>query len=194
MIPAILYGAGEPPVDLALRQSEIERLLAIDKVHTIINLSLAADGGAQEQQVMFRELQRDPITRRPLHADLVRVRADKELHVTVEVHGVGSPIGVREGGILERPVRDVEIRCLPTDLPERLEVDISELKINAAYHAREIPLHGSMHLVTDPETVLFHVVVPRAAVAAEVAAAPEGEEAAEGEPEVIGKKKGEEAE
>ncbi|MCX7016123.1 MAG: 50S ribosomal protein L25 [Candidatus Sumerlaeota bacterium] len=195
LIPAILYGAGEAPVDLALPQKEIERLLAIDRVHTIINLRLAGADGAQEQQVMFRELQRDPVTRRPVHADLIRVRADQELHVTVEVHGAGTPTGVREGGILERPVREVEIRCLPADLPEHLEVDISGLKINGSFHARELPLGGSMHLVTDPETVLFHVAIPRAAAAVEAEKeAAEGEEAEEGEPEVIGKKKAEEAE
>lgn len=182
MVPAILYGGEAQPESLTVPRHELELLLK--QTHAM--LTLEREGG--EQSVMIGEIQRDPLSHEPIHIDFMRIEAGHEVHAHVEVVGVGAAIGVREGGVLERPVREIEIRCLPADLPERVEVNIEELKVNESIKAGDIPLGENIHLVTDPSTVLFHVAIPKAAEA-ETA-----EVAAEAQPEIVGKKKEAEAE
>ena len=176
-IPAVLYGGEKEPRQLSLDKHDLD--LALKQSHTMLHLNL--DGA--EQTVMLGEIQRDPTNYKLVHLDLMRVEAGHEVHAHVEVHGVGTPVGVREGALLERPVREVEVRCMPTDLPEIIEVDISHLGINQSIKAGDLPLGDKIHLVTDPDTLMFHVLVAKAAVEAPA----EGEEAAG--PELVGKKK-----
>ena len=178
LIPAILYGGEGEPQQLAVSRYDLEKLLK--KTRTMLTLGI----NGQEQSAMFGDLQRDPISHSIIHVDLVRVEAGHEVHAHVEVIGTGTPVGVREGALLERPVREVEVRCLPADLREKVEIDISGMKINDAIKAGDLDLGGNMHLVTDPDTVLFHVLLAKAA-AEETA---EGEEGAT-QPELVGKKK-----
>lgn len=182
-VPAILYGGEGQPQSLTLSEHALK--MALKQTHTMMTLNYE---GA-EMIVMVGEIQRDPLSNALVHVDLTRVQAGHEVHAHLEVIGQGAPIGVREGGVLERPVREVEIRCLPKDLPEKIEIDITNLQVNESIKAGDLSLGEGIHLVTDPDTLLFHVAVPKAAVEA---AAEEAEE--EAQPELVGKKKEDEGE
>jgi len=187
MLPAVLYGGDKEAVSLALEKRALDHLLHSQGAHSIIDLHIESPDGPVKEQAMLLEFQRDPVTQHLLHADLIRIQAGQQIHVHVEVTGVGAPIGVREGGILERPAREVEIRCLPGDIPEHIEVDIGALALNHSVRAGDLTLSSNLHLITDPGVVLFHVAAPRAVAVAEPKA--EEAEAEEAEPEVIGGKK-----
>jgi large subunit ribosomal protein L25 len=147
---------------------------------------------------MLRELQRDPVTERLLHVDFLRIDPDRPMHVSVPVRLLGMAEGVKnEGGILDFVQRQVEVSCLPANIPESLAVDISELHLNQNVAVKQLEVGEGIEILDDPESILA-VVVPSRAAEVEVAEAEEEaaeEAAAEGEePEVIGKGKEAEAE
>ena len=187
-IPAVIYGAGDAPQKVALQGHEFEVMMGRGEAENAI-LSMEFDAVASSSEVntvVIRELQRDPVTRHILHVDLYRIRMDVENDFEVPIHGVGSPIGVKEGGILESQRRVVEIRCLPTILPSSIEIDLADLKVNHSKHVSDLIVPDGVTVLSDPDEVLFTILPPKAEAvpaAAEVAA----EEVAE--PEVIGKKK-----
>jgi len=195
-VPAVVYGGKKDPESVSVEAANLEVLLRQGGAHAIIDI--AVEGG-KEQTAMVREVQRHPVSSQILHADLQRIQADQMIQTTVEIKAVGAPVGVREGGVLEHPVREVEIRCLPSDLPRFIEAEIEELQIQDSFRAGDLTLDEKIELLTDPQTALFHVAIPRA-VEEET---PEGEEGEEGEavegeegaePEVIGEKKDSEEE
>jgi len=179
LVPAVIYGTGEEPQMVSLNQRELER--ALSKANAETNLfKLAGEG--KDATVVIREIQRDPLTRRYLHVDLFRVRMDEEAEFEVPVHAVGTPQGVREGGLLETHLRAIIVRCTPANLPEEIKADIAGLQINQTYHVSDLPLPANVSLVTEGGETLFAVHALKAAAA----------ESAEGgvkEPEVVGKKK-----
>ena len=191
LVPAIVYGGKKEPESVAIEASNLEILLRQGGAHAIIDITVE---GGEEQTAMVREVQRHPVSSKIIHADLQRIQADVKIQTTVEIKAVGAPIGVREGGSLEHPVREVEIRCLPVDLPRFIEANIEELQMQDSFRVSELTLPEKIELLTEPETVLFHVAIPRV----EEEVVPEGEEGEEGElaegeegegPEVIGEKK-----
>jgi large subunit ribosomal protein L25 len=175
------------------------RILHSDSgVNTLITLTL--DGS--ESQVMVKEYQLDPVTHQLLHADFYQLAMDRAITVTVPIAIKGEPKGVKQqGGLLDFVTREVEVQCLPTDIPEHIDVDVAELMLHQAVRVRDVPADPKGKMVTEPDTMLVHVVLPKAeeapaaaeGEAAAVAAAP----AAPAEPEVIKKgkveKEGEEA-
>lgn len=204
-VPAVVYGAvknGERPegVPVAVDPKEVLRILHSDSgVNTIITLKL--DGS--ESQVMVKEYQLDPVSHHLLHADFYQLAMDRAIVVSVPISVKGEPAGVKQqGGVLDFVTREVEVECLPTDIPGHIEIDVSELMLHQAVRVRELPGSPKWKVVTEPDTMLVHVVMPKAE---EVAAAPEGEAAVAAaaapavpaEPEVIKKgkveKEGEEA-
>jgi len=196
-IPAVVYGAFQQPVSVALDPREINKIIRSNTgFNTIFNLSIA---GGETTPVMVVDQQVDPIKGHLLHADLKRIDLSKRIRVAVPVHTTGEPAGVKvQGGLLEVVTRSIEIECLPDEIPESYTVDVSELMIGQSKRASDVSVAGSIKLLSAPDTVIAHVVALRAeevAPAAEAAAAPE---AAAGttpaEPEVIKKgKKDEEA-
>jgi large subunit ribosomal protein L25 len=193
-IPAVVYGAHQDPISVAVNPREILRIMASSTgLNTIFNLQV---NGSAPTPVMVVDQQVDPITGTLLHADFKRIDLSKRLRVTIPVHTHGEPKGVKQqSGMLDIVNRSVEIECLPDDIPEKFEMDISELMLGQSRRASDIPLSGSMKLLSAPDSVIAHVVTHRgeeeaAAVApAEAAATP----AAGAEPEVIKKGKKEEA-
>lgn len=184
--PAIVYGAGKEPVAIAISPKELNRILRSAGGHnTIFNLDIP---GMENTPVMIVDSQRDPVTEKLLHADLKRIDLAKKLRVKVAVHFAGEPVGVKlQGGLLEVVNREFEIECLPDDIPEHFSVDISQLNLNQAVRAGDVPLTDKMSLVSHGDLVLVHVV---GAKAEEVAAPVEGAVAATtAEPEVIKKGK-----
>ncbi len=194
-IPAIVYGAFQDPVSIAVNPREINKILhSSTGYNTIFNLAI--DGGGATP-VMVVDHQNDPIKGTLLQADFKRIDLTKRLRVTVPVHTSGEPKGVKQqGGLLEIVTRAVEIDCLPDDIPEHFTVDVTELMIGQSKRASDILMGGSIKLMSPADAVIAHVVALRAeevaAPAAEGAAAPAEGAPAPAEPEVIKKGKKEE--
>jgi large subunit ribosomal protein L25 len=189
LAPAVLYGSGGPSVAVSVDPIAVNKILHSSTGHnTIFNLSVQ-DGEATP--VMIVDWQSDPVRENLLHVDLKRIDLTKQISVKVRVLTTGDPKGVKiQGGLLEVITREIEIECLPDDIPEFYTVDVTELMIGQNLRASEIALGGSTKLVSSPEQVIAHVV----ALKAEEVAAPaaEGAAAAPAEPEVIKKGKKEE--
>ena len=186
-VPAIVYGGPGGPEAVALSPKELVKILNSKAGHnTIFNLNV---GGGENTPVMIVDWQFDPVKDALLHADLKRIDLDKRISVNVPVLTQGDPRGVKlQGGIHEIVTRELEIECLPDDIPEQFIVDVTELNVGQSIRASDIPLSGSMKLLTLPDAVISHVVSLKAE---EVA--PAAEIAAPGtEPEVIKKGKKEE--
>ena len=190
-IPAVLYGAGKDSVAVTVSPKEITKILNSSSGHnTIFNLDVH---GAENTPVMIIDWLHHPVKDSLMHIDLKRIELDKTIRVKVPVHVTGEPIGVKlQGGQLDLVVREIEFEMLPDDIPEHFTVDASGLNIGQGIRASDLPVTGSMVLMSPPETVIAHVVAIRDSVVAE----PEGEAAAAAatpaEPEVVKKGKKEE--
>jgi large subunit ribosomal protein L25 len=201
-IPAVVYGArkdGQQPegVPVAVDPKEVLRILHSESgANTLINLKL--DGDA-ESRVMVRDYQLDPITHQLLHADFYQLAMDKAIVVSVPIVVKGEAAGVKQqGGLLDFVTREIQVQCLPTDIPEHIDVDVSELALHQSIRVKDIAANPKWKAVTDGETMLVHVVMPKAeesaaTTAAEGAAAAPAAAAA-AEPEVIKKGKTEKEE
>ncbi len=189
--PGVLYGVTESSVALAVSPKEITRILSSKTGHnTIFNLALT---GGENTPVMIVDWQSDPVKDTLLHVDMKRIDLTKRIVVKIPVHTHGEPTGVKlQGGLHEVISREIEIECLPDDIPEEFIVDVTELGLNQSIRASSIPMSGSMKLVSPGDAVISHVVLLKA----EVVATPAEGEAAAGatgaEPEVIKKGKKEE--
>jgi large subunit ribosomal protein L25 len=177
--PGILYGAGGESVAVALSPKEVNKILHSNTGHnTIFNVSVT---GGETVPVMVVDWLHDPVKANLLHVDLKRIDLTLRLRVKVPVHTSGEPKGVKlQGGLHELITREVEIECLPDDIPEHFTLDATELSIGEALRASQIPMTGSMKLVSNPESVISHVVSMKAeevavvdAAVAPVAAEPE---------------------
>jgi len=185
-IPAVVYGAGKESVAVSVSPKDIERILhSSSGVNTIFNLDIQ---GVETTPVMVVDWQHDPVKSNLLHVDLKRIDLTRRLHVKVPVHTTGEPRGVKEqGGLYEIISREIEIECLPDEIPEHFTVDVSRLGIGQSLRAGDIPLSGSMKLLSPADLVISHVVATRgSAVEAEAASAETAE------PEVVKKGKKEE--
>ncbi len=190
--PAVLYGAGGAAVAVAVNPKDIKRILNSKTGHnTIFNVALK---NGENTPVMIVDWQNDPIKEHLLHVDLKRIDLTKQIRVKVPVHAHGDPKGVKlQGGLHELITREIEVECLPDDIPEEYTIDVTELMIGQNIRAGDIPLGGSARLVSPADAVISHVVALKAEEAP--AAATEGAPAAAGaEPEVIKKGKKEEEE
>jgi large subunit ribosomal protein L25 len=197
LVPAVLYGAYKDAVSISVDPKSIQKILRSKTGHnTIFNLSVE---GIETTPVMVVDGQYDPIRSNLLHVDLKRIDLTKRIRVSVPVVTHGEAKGIKlQGGLLEVVAREVEIECLPDEIPEHFTVDVTELMIGQSQRAGDIALTGSMKLLSPPEAVIAHVVVVKVveevapAAAADAAAPVAGEAAAE--PEVIKKGKKEEDE
>jgi large subunit ribosomal protein L25 len=190
-IPAVLYGgqkAGENAEPIAVDPKVLMRILHSESgLNTLIALSL----NGSSTRVLVKEYQVDPVTHKLLHVDFYRIAMDKVLTVTVPVVVKGEPKGVKQqGGVLDFVHREVEVECLPADIPDKIEIDVSELLLNEAIRVRDLPPDPKFKVVTEGDVMLVHVEMPKAEepepAAVDVAAAAT---AAPAEPEVIKKGK-----
>jgi large subunit ribosomal protein L25 len=181
LIPGVLYGEKKESVPLAVSPKEIGAILkSASGENTLFDLDL---GGAK-RKVILKEYQLEPLKGRLLHADFYEVALDKELHVNVHIEITGTAIGVkRDGGIIDFVTRELEVACLPTDIPDKIVVDVTDLEMNKHIRVHDLKLSDKVRVLTDPEVVIVHVVAPRAEE--EVAAAAAPAEGAPAEPEVI---------
>jgi large subunit ribosomal protein L25 len=184
-MPAVVYGGEAGPAPVAVNPKDLNKILHSKTGHnTIFNLSI---GGKETVPVMIVDWQHDPIKENLLHVDLKRIDLSKRIAVKVPVVTQGDPKGVKlQGGIHEIITREIEIECLPDEIPEEFVVNVGELMIGQSVRASEIALSGSVKLLSPGDAVISHVVSLKAeevAPAAEVVAAPAAE------PEVIKKGK-----
>lgn len=183
MVPLTIYGSEGEAVSAAAPLRELAAILRSDTGHnTIFTLDVEGVGASE---VLFLDRQIDPLRGRLVHADLRRLVRGQKVEVTVPLHLVGDPVGVKEGGVLEQLVREIEISCQPRFIPEAINADVSNLGIHDVLHASDLPTDENVEILTAPETVIATVGVIREE---EEAAAPADEETP-AEPEVIGKGK-----
>jgi large subunit ribosomal protein L25 len=183
-VPAVVYGGAGEPAAVSVDPKEITRILNSRTGHnTIFQLSIT---GGEDTPVMIVDWQHEPIKESLLHVDLKRIDLSQRIVVKVPVVTVGDPKGVKlQGGIHEIITREIEVECLPNDIPEQFEVNVSELSIGQSIRAGEIPLVGSMTLVSPADAVISHVISLRAEEATTAEAAVTGAP----EPEVVKKGK-----
>jgi large subunit ribosomal protein L25 len=186
-IPAVVYGAGKPNVPISVdRKALSDAFRGGAGDNAIFLLKLA--GSDQSRHAMIREMQRDPVSRKPMHIDFVRVLMDVKIKVEVPIEIVGIAKGVKtDQGILDVVTREIEIECLPTDIPAHIPVDVTELAIGDAIRISDLKPVAGVEIVDNPEKVVVHVTHPTreeepVAAAAEGAAEPT-------EPEVLKKGK-----
>ena len=179
-IPAVVYGHREP-LAVVVDRHEFDTKFHHISESTIIRLQV----GSQAREVLIRDFQEDVVNGRVTHIDFYEVDKDRVLRTHVAVQLVGAPAGVKEGGLLEHFVHEIEVECLPSRLPEKIELDVNELKLGHSLHVRELPLVEGVRFLNSPEQVVCAVVHKRVEVEkpAAAAAAVEGEEAAATEEE-----------
>jgi large subunit ribosomal protein L25 len=193
-VPGILYGGdGGRATPIAVSPRALLKILHSESgLNTLISLKLA---GAGDARVLVKDFQLDPVTHQMLHADFYRVAMDKVLQVTIPVTVHGEPKGVKQqGGVLEFIRREIEIECLPGDIPEHIEIDVSELMLHQGVRVRDVPIDPRWKPLTEADAMLVHIILPKAEeapAAADVAAAATATPA---EPEVVKKGKKEEEE
>ncbi len=188
LVPAVLYGAGLEPLNITVDPKQMKRILSSESGHnTIFDLSAGGDSG----KAMIVDWQYEPIKGALLHVDLKRIAMDQLLRVSVPVALKGEAPGVKiQGGILEQMMREVEIECLPADIPGRLEADVSKLEFGQTIRVSDLPHSDKIKFITDENQAIAHVTAVKEVV---VAAPVEGVEAepTAAEPELIKKGKGE---
>ena len=188
LVPAVLYGAGLDPLNITVDPKQMKRILNSETGHnTIFDLTAGGDSG----KAMIVDWQFEPIKGALLHVDLKRIAMDKLLRVGVPVTLKGEAPGVKlQGGILEQMMREVEIECLPADIPGRIEADVSKLEFGQTIRVSDLPQLDKLKFITDANQAIAHVTAVKEVVAATPV---EGVEAAAttAEPEVIKKGKGE---
>ncbi len=190
-IPAIFYGANTASIPLTVAKTDIIRVLKSEAgENTIFKVSF----NSESRDAMIKELQIDPVTDELLHVDLYQIAMDKIIRVSVPVVPVGEAVGVKsEGGFVDFINREVEIECLPKDIPENIEIDISSLHIHQSVKADDVKTPEGVEMLTEPDTVLILIDVPHKEEEIIEEVEEEEEVIAEGEePEVIKKEKEEE--
>ncbi len=185
-IPAVLYGAGRETISIALDRHTFELMMSHQSAGATL-VSIDIEGEGKPVNAMIREVQHSPVKGTILHVDFQVIRMDQTLHAAVSLHFTGDAEGVKAGGVFMQSVREVMVEALPSDLPETLDVDISELEIGHTMTIADIEVPENVTILDDPETVVCSVTMPTAEVEEEEAA----EEAAE--PALVGEEPADEA-
>lgn len=188
-IPAVIYGHGRDPQSLALNARDLDKLLShIQAESTVIEVSV----GGHTAKTLIREIQRHPIKRQILHVDFQALVAGEKVTVSIPIVLTGIPEGVRlEGGVLDQTLREIEIEVDPSNIPDRIEYDVTNMVIGDSVHISDLKVPEGVEVQDDPETSVAVLAAPRAVIEETpvVAEAVEGEAGAVAEPEVIGRGK-----
>lgn len=176
-IPAVLYGGKDGSRAVAVSPVDITKILrSASGENTLFDL----DVEGKKRKVILKEYQVQPVTGRLLHADLYEVALDRMLEVDVHIELHGTPVGVKvQGGILDFITREIEVECLPTDIPEKIVVDVSGVELGKHVRVSDLELPDRVTCLTEPEVVIVHVVAPRAEAEETAAEGVEGDAAAQ---------------
>lgn len=200
-IPAVMYESGKDSLGLKVSEKEFVKVISTKAgTNVIINLKIsakpktspAAKGGPastgktrKDKTVMIKEIQKEPVHGNILHVDFNEISLTETLKVQVRVEPKGEPLGLKEGGTLERIIHEVDVECLPTEIPEKLEIDVSNLNIGDSVFVKDIIVSPGIKILQNPELIVMSVKPPYVEPSPEAAI---GEEAAE-EPELIKKER-----
>jgi large subunit ribosomal protein L25 len=192
MIPAVLYGRKTETLHLVVKPEDLKKILTTGaRENTLIGLKVTGAGGKKvgSQVVMLKDLQVHPLSQSYLHADFYAVAMDEKIEIDIPIRLVGKAEGVKTGGIQQQALRELRIRCLPSEIPEFLDVDVSPLKIGDSLHVNDLPIAEKFDIVTDKNFTVASVVPPISeAKYEEIVSAPEGEKEI-AQPERVGEKK-----
>jgi large subunit ribosomal protein L25 len=178
-VPAVVYGQGIEPLSISVDRREFVTALHTDAG---LNVLLNIDVDGSTTTALTRDIQTDPVRGTLLHADFVKIDLKQEVEVEVPVHVVGEAPGAKEGGVLEHPLFTLHVRCLPTDVPESIEADISGLQIGDALRVAELSEGRNFTILNDPEAIVASVAQPISEEQLEAMVAEAGAEGAEEEP------------
>jgi len=186
-IPAVVYGAKKDTVAVSVDPKQISRILHSDTGHnTIFDIQV----GAEKAKAMIVEWQLDPMKGKLLHIDLKRIAMDQKIRVSVPIHLVGEAAGVKtQGGILDQILREVEIECLPGDIPSHIDVDVTKLVFGIVLRVADLPHGGKLKFITDETQAVAHISAVKEEAVATPDAAADAAAAGPAEPEVIKKGK-----
>ncbi len=188
-VPAVIYGHGRDPQPLSLNARDLDKMLShIQAESTVIEVTV----GGQTAKTLIREIQRHPIRRQILHVDFQALVAGEKVTVSVPIVLTGIPEGVRlEGGVLDQTLREIEIEVDPSNIPDHIEYDVTNMVIGDSVHISDLKVPEGVEVLDDPETSVAVLAAPRAVIEETVAVAEpvEGEAGAVAEPEVIGRGK-----
>lgn len=181
-LPAVLYGHDSEPMPLTVDGRDFFNLThSAAGAHVIIKLKV--EGDKKSPTVIVKEIQRDPVKNVILHVDFQKIALNETIHASVPVNIIGDSIGVREGGILQHGFWELQVEALPTDIPDHIEVDISNVHVGESFRVKDLPVMEKITLISDGADVIASVVAPT--VIKEEAVAPEEAEVAPA-PEVVG--------
>jgi large subunit ribosomal protein L25 len=155
-IPAVLYGIKGNKV-LTVKAKDFEKMFEEIGEHSIINLNI---DNKDKAEVIVKDFQLDPVTKHVIHIDFLEFEKGKALKTEVPIHVTGTSAGVKKGGILETFLRDLEIECLPKDIPDSINIDVSDLEIGDSVHARDISVDDKIKVLTNPEQVVITIGMP----------------------------------
>jgi|SRR5690554_1809179 len=159
LVPAVLYGRGVDTIELSVPESEINQFVQHGTANALIDLTVGQD----TYTVMLKDLQRNKLKEEVLHADFYAVDLKEELTTTVPIHLVGEPEGVKAGGVLQYQTREVEVKCLPTEIPQGFDLDISSLEIGHSLDVASLETPQGMEILTPETEVIVSVLAPRLA-------------------------------
>lgn len=185
-VPAVLYGHGKSTA-ISMDLKDLKKILnAEGGEHALINLTLKDAKGSLERMALIKDFQTDPLSGGLIHVDLQEVAMDEKVKIPIAVHLTGSAAGVKEGGILQLAIRELEVECLPTQIPDHFEVNVSALKVNESIHVRDITPPQGVRILSDADATVVTIQPPISAekLEAMLTAAPAAEA---GEPELVKK-------
>lgn len=192
MLPAVVYGHKTASIPLTIDLKQLKHLTTGEKSeHKLFDLSIEGNGGPIEKIVMIKELQINPVKRHYLHVDFFEVAMDEELTIPILIKLTGEAAGVKIGGVLQQVRRELEIRCLPSQIPDSLEIDVTPLNIGDSIHLKDVQLPPGVRILEDVDLTIATVLAPTiekevaevAPEAAEEKAAAEAGEEKKGEEE-----------
>lgn len=188
-VPGTFYGKKIDPVTIFVDEHELREAMHTGAgSNVMVDLVIDDPSLKGKQTAMIKDLQKNPITGAFIHVDFVKVSMSEEIHATIPVVMSGEAAGVKVGGVMQHPIRELNVKCLPGNMPEQYEIDVTALEIGDSVHVKDLAAIEGVEVLNDPEEILVSIVPP--AKEEEVEAVEEGEGVTE--PEVIGEKKAEE--
>jgi large subunit ribosomal protein L25 len=163
LIPGVIYGVGQEPINLEVNGRQLSTVLAhASSENILLELEIVDGDNKRNSLAMIQEVQHHPIQRQILHVDFHAVSATEKITAEVPIETIGEPVGVKtNGGLLEHNLRDLEVECLPADLPERIEVDVTNLDVNQSIHVKDLKLTPGVEAVTDADLTVVAVSAAR---------------------------------
>jgi len=181
-IPAVLYGHGIKTLNLTVEQKKFEQV--VKKMHgenILISLSIDDNGSSKQETAMIRSIQYHPVSDEMLHINFYKILLSEKITTRINIILTGQAAGVKEGGVLDHSIRDMEVSCLPDKIPGHFEVDVTQLEIGSSIHIRDLKISEDVEVLADPDQAVVSIVPPTVIK--------EEETAVEEEPEVAGEKK-----